>query len=90
MFKEKLAALSTAGQIAEDSRILFVNDGRKDRTWEVLENRCDSDPVFTAIKLSRNRGYQSTLLTGLLKVKEYADITISIDCDGQDDINAMD
>lgn len=90
MFKEKLAVLSSAGLITEDSRILFVNDGSKDRTWEVLEDLCDSDQVFTAIKLSRNRGHQNALLAGLMEAKEHADITISIDCDGQDDIDAMD
>ena len=90
MFKEKLAVLSSNGLISEDSRILFVNDGSKDRTWEILSGLCASDPVFTAIKLSRNRGHQNALLAGLLEAKEIADITISIDCDGQDDINAMD
>ena len=90
MFKEKLAVLSSNGLISEDSRILFVNDGSKDRTWEILSGLCASDPVFTAIKLSRNRGHQNALLAGLLEAKDFADITISIDCDGQDDIDAMD
>ena len=90
MFKEKLTVLSSNGLISEDSRILFVNDGSKDRTWEILSGLCASDPVFTAIKLSRNRGHQNALLAGLLEAKDFADITISIDCDGQDDIDAMD
>ena len=90
MFKAKLEALTGDGLISADSRILFVNDGSKDRTWEVLRGLCDKDPVFCAIKLSRNRGHQNALLAGLMEAKEYADITISIDCDGQDDIDAMD
>ena len=90
MFKGKLQELVGFGLVAENSRILFVNDGSKDRTWEVLKGLCETDPVFTAIKLSRNRGHQNALLAGLLEAKEIADITISIDCDGQDDINAMD
>ena len=90
MFRGKLASLESSGLVAEGSRILFVNDGSKDRTWEVLSERCASDPVFTAIKLSRNRGHQNALLAGLMEAKEYADITISIDCDGQDDIDVMD
>ena len=90
MFKTKLEALTGAGLISADSRILFVNDGSKDRTWEVLSSLCDKDPVFCAVKLSRNRGHQNALLAGLMEAKEYADITISIDCDGQDDIDAMD
>jgi len=90
MFKEKLASMIVNGLVADNSRILFVNDGSKDRTWEVLCGLCESDAIFTAVKLSRNRGHQNALLAGLMEAKEDADITISIDCDGQDDINAMD
>ena len=90
MFREKIAGLTQDGLIDKESKILFVNDGSKDRTWEVLTDLCNSDPVFCAIKLSRNRGHQNALLAGLMEAKEYADITISIDCDGQDDIDAMD
>ena len=90
MFKEKLTSLSSGALIAEESRILFVDDGSKDRTWEELTDLCNSDPAFMALKLSRNRGHQNALLAGLLEAKEHADITISIDCDGQDDIDAMD
>lgn len=90
MFKEKVKELSKADLIDERSRILFVNDGSKDRTWDVLSELCQADPVFCAIKLSRNRGHQNALLAGLIEAKDLADITISIDCDGQDDINAMD
>ena len=90
MFKAKLESLTEAGSISEDSRILFVNDGSKDRTWELLSGLCGKDPAFRAIKLSRNRGHQNALLAGLMEAKDFADITISIDCDGQDDIDAMD
>ena len=90
LFKEKILSLITAGFVDVKSRILFVNDGSKDHTWKLLTEFCSKDPVFCAIKLSRNRGHQNALLAGLMEAKKYADITISIDCDGQDDINAMD
>ena len=90
MFKAKLEALTGAGVISTDSRILFINDGSKDRTWEILNELCRKDSAFCAIKLSRNRGHQNALLAGLMEAKDLADITISIDCDGQDDIDAMD
>ena len=90
MFKEKLESMIVNGLVADNSKILFVNDGSKDRTWEVLCGLCESDAMFTAVKLSRNRGHQNALLAGLMEAKDLADITISIDCDGQDDINAMD
>ena len=89
-FKKKVETLTEAGLISEDSRILFVNDGSKDRTWEILGDLCSKDPVFNAIKLSRNRGRQNALLAGLMEAKDLADIAISIDCDGQDDIDVMD
>lgn len=90
MFKAKIEELTKGGLVDGGSRILFVNDGSKDQTWEVLTDLCNADPVFAAIKLSRNRGHQNALLAGLMEAKEHADITISIDCDGQDDISAMD
>ena len=90
MFKAKVGQLVSAGLVDEKSKILFVNDGSKDRTWEVMSDLCTADPIFTALKLSRNRGHQNALLAGLMEAKEQADITISIDCDGQDDIDAMD
>ena len=90
IFKSKLTSLIEKRLIAESSRILFVNDGSKDQTWEILCEICATDQVFTAIKLSRNRGHQNALLAGLMEAKNLADITISIDCDGQDDIDAMD
>ena len=90
MFREKLRTLTDAGKIAEDSRVLFVNDGSKDRTWEIIRELAASDPHYIGISQSRNRGHQNAVLAGLMEAKDQCDITISIDCDGQDDINAMD
>lgn len=90
LFEKKLDFLIRNDMISPDSRILFVDDGSKDNTWDIilnlsLENRC-----FTGIQQSRNRGHQNAVLAGLMEAKDNCDITISIDCDGQDDINAMD
>lgn len=90
MFRKKLEQLEAAGKIAPDSRILFVNDGSRDNTWEIIQKLSREDNHFTGICLSRNRGHQNALLAGLMEAREKCDITISIDCDGQDDINAMD
>jgi len=88
--KEKLHCLIAEKKISEKSRILFVNDGSKDRTWEIICALAKEDPCFMGISQSRNRGHQAAVLAGLMEAKEMCDITISIDCDGQDDINAMD
>lgn len=90
MFLEKLNTLIGLEKIAPDSRVLFVNDGSKDRTWEIICGLAESDEHYKGICLSRNRGHQNALLGGLMTAKDRCDITISIDCDGQDDINAMD
>ena len=90
MFREELRALTAAGKIAEDSRILFVNDGSRDDTWRIIRDLSAEDPCFQGLCLSRNRGHQNALLCGLMEARERCDITISIDCDGQDDIRAMD
>ena len=90
LFLEKLKSLIAAGKIADASRVLFVNDGSKDRTWEIIRELAESDEHFEGASLSRNRGHQNALLGGLMTAKDRADVTISIDCDGQDDINAMD
>lgn len=90
MFLEKLKALVAADKISADSRILFVNDGSRDNTWQIIQKLSREDPRFTGISLSRNRGHQNALLAGLLEAKDKCDITISIDCDGQDDMDAMD
>lgn len=90
MFLNKITQLSGENKIAENSSILFVNDGSKDRTWEIIRELAASDPHMKGVCLSRNRGHQRALLAGLMEAKDCCDITISIDCDGQDDINAMD
>lgn len=88
--KEKLSTLVKAGQIDPESRIIFVNDGSKDRTWEIIRRLHEEDPVFGGVNLSRNRGHQNALLAGLMTVKDHADMAISMDADLQDDINAID
>ena len=88
--KEKLTELERKQKIDEGSRILFVNDGSRDRTWEIIRTLHEEDPCFGGINLSRNRGHQNALLAGLMTAKEYADMVISMDADLQDDINAVD
>ena len=88
--KEKYTRLIATGKISEKSKIAFVDDGSKDRTWALIEELHESDPVFTGVKLSRNRGHQNALLGGLLTVADAADVTISMDADLQDDIEAID
>lgn len=90
MFLEKVNSLINRGMISDDSKILFVNDGSKDKTWEIICQLSEKDKHFCGISQSRNRGHQNAVLAGLMEVKDQCDITISIDCDGQDDINAMD
>ena len=88
--KEKLLKLVKAGKIDPESRIIFVNDGSKDRTWEIIRRLHEEDPVFGGVNLSPNRGHQNALLAGLMTVKDHADMAISMDADLQDDINAID
>ena len=90
MFLKKITDLSAAGKISPDSRVLFVNDGSKDATWQIIRDLSKSDSHYIGICQSRNRGHQNAVLAGLMEAKDKCDITISIDCDGQDDINAMD
>ena len=90
MFLKKIQDLAAAEKISEESRVLFVNDGSKDNTWQIIQDLAEQDPHFEGISLSRNRGHQNALLAGLMTAKDRCDVTISIDCDGQDDINAMD
>lgn len=90
LFRDKLLSLSQQGKISPDSRVLFVNDGSKDNTWNLICQLAKEDEHYMGICLSRNRGHQNALLAGLMEAKDKCDITISIDCDGQDDINAMD
>ena len=88
--KEKLAALTAPGSISDKSRVLFVNDGSKDRTWEIISRLHSEDGVFSGVDLSRNRGHQNALLAGLMTAKDKADMVISMDADLQDNIDAVD
>lgn len=90
MFLKKIYQLIEKEEISKDSRVLFVNDGSKDDTWNLIKNLSVEDSHYIGISQSRNRGHQNAVLAGLMEAKDVADITISIDCDGQDDINAMD
>lgn len=90
MFLEKINQLVRAEKVSDQSRVFFVNDGSKDQTWPIIQALAEQDEHFIGISQSRNRGHQNALLAGLMEAKDRCDITISIDCDGQDDINAMD
>ena len=88
--KEKVTSLVQAGKVSEKSRILFVNDGSKDRTWELISALHESDPIFSGVDLTRNRGHQNALLAGLMTARGRCGFTISMDADLQDDMDAMD
>jgi glycosyltransferase involved in cell wall biosynthesis len=89
-FLNKVKSLAAAGKISDESRVLFVNDGSRDDTWKIIKDLAKQDPHYLGISQSRNRGHQNAVLAGLMEARDRCDITISIDCDGQDDINAMD
>ncbi len=89
LFLNELKDLIQKKKISDDSRILFVNDGSRDTTWKIITELSKKDPHYIGISQSRNRGHQNAVLAGLMEAKDKADITISIDCDGQDDISAM-
>lgn len=89
-FLNKIEELIGCSKISPESRILFVDDGSTDGTWNIIKNMSEDYIAVKGISLSRNRGHQNALLAGLLEAKEFCDISISIDCDGQDDINAVD
>ena len=89
MFRDKLIQMIGEGKIKETSKVVFVNDGSKDKTWEIICELAKKEDCIEGITLSRNRGHQNAVLAGLMEVKDRCDITITIDCDGQDDINAM-
>ena len=90
MFFGKIRDLTERGKISDSSRVLFVNDGSRDKTWSIIQDLSRQDPHYIGISQSRNRGHQNAVLAGLMEARDRCDITISIDCDGQDDINAMD
>lgn len=87
---EKMNRLMNEGKISQESKVMLVDDGSKDKTWEIIEKLHDAIPLFTGLKLSRNKGHQNALLAGLMTAKNYADIIVSMDADLQDDINAID
>jgi len=87
---EKMASLVKKGLITPDSRVLLVNDGSRDRTWQMICDLHKENPLFEGVKLSRNRGHQNALLAGLMTARNRCDISISMDADLQDDMDAMD
>lgn len=89
MFLDEINLLISSGKISEESKIMYVNDGSKDKTWELIVEASKEDKHIVGISQSRNRGHQNAVLAGLMESKDHCDITISIDCDGQDDIHAM-
>lgn len=89
MFLSQMNAMCEQGLISDTSKILFVNDGSKDKTWDIISDLAKENKMVLGISQSRNRGHQNAVLAGLMEAKDVCDITISIDCDGQDDISAM-
>ena len=89
LFKQEIERLIQTKRISNESKILFVNDGSSDNTWEIISELSRQDSIFIGISQSRNRGHQNAVLAGLMEAKDLCDITITIDCDGQDDITAM-
>ncbi len=90
LFVDKLRQLQAVGRISADSRVLFVDDGSRDSTWSILSALAATEPLVEGLRLSRNRGHQNALLAGLMTARSRADAAVSLDCDGQDDINAVD
>ena len=88
LFLEQLRSMQQKDLISSSSKIMFVDDGSKDSTWEIISNLSKEDKTFCGIRQSRNRGHQNAVLAGLMEAKDKCDITISVDCDGQDDIAA--
>lgn len=90
IFLSKITQLISDEKISDESRIMFVNDGSRDKTWEIICSLAKTDRHFIGISQSRNRGHQNAVLAGLMEARDRCDITVSIDCDGQDDVNAID
>ncbi len=89
MFLKQLESMQADGLISDKSRIMFVNDGSKDKTWDIIKSFSKEDKRYVGVCQSRNMGHQNAVLAGLMESMNSCDITISIDCDGQDDITAM-
>lgn len=90
LLQKKISNLIEQKKISPESKIVFIDDGSKDKTWNIINDLHSENKIFSGIKLSRNRGHQNALLAGLMTVKNFCDITISIDADLQDDIDAID
>lgn len=90
LFTAKLTALTAAEKIAPASRVLLVDDGSRDATWDIIAKAAAENPLVEGLRLSRNRGHQNALLAGLMEARRWADATVSMDCDGQDDPDAID
>ncbi len=88
--KTKLNTLIHTGKVSDKSKILFIDDGSKDKTWEIISSLCQEEDIFCALSLSRNRGHQNALFAGLMFSKKYADLVVTIDADLQDDLDAID
>ncbi|MBE6811402.1 MAG: glycosyltransferase family 2 protein [Ruminococcaceae bacterium] len=88
--REKMQALQQRGKITADSKVVFVDDGSKDKTWELICALHKADKLFRGIKLAHNKGHQNALLAGMMTVRAECDAIISMDADLQDDINAID
>ena len=89
LFKKEVELLVSEGKVSPQSHVLFVNDGSSDDTWEIIQGLAGGEAVYRGMSLSRNRGHQNALLAGLMEARHHADITISCDADGQDDISTM-
>ena len=89
MFVGKIEELVKNQEVHPNSKVMYVNDGSKDRTWELIQKYASSNPYVVGISQSRNRGHQSSVLAGMYEAAEFADIVITIDADGQDDIDCM-
>ena len=87
---EKMNSMFDRGMISRESKIMFVNDGSRDKTWEIIQELHEANPIYSGVKLSRNKGHQNALLAGLMTAKEKADMTISLDADLQDDVDVID
>ena len=86
----KMNSMFDRGMISRESKIMFVNDGSRDKTWEIIRELHESNPIYSGVKLSRNKGHQNALLAGLMTAKEKADMAISLDADLQDDVDVID
>ena len=86
----KMNSMLDRGMISRESKIMFVNDGSRDKTWEIIRELHESNPIYSGVKLSRNKGHQNALLAGLMTAKEKADMAISLDADLQDDVDVID